>query len=74
MKNPKETRTQPTFFPNWGLPKVPCDKLIFCLEMSSDFNFFGLVAEKILELRHKLTINVDVLALRKYCTPTVNCH
>ena len=24
MKNPKETRKQPTFFPNWGLPKVPC--------------------------------------------------
>ena len=40
--------------------------------MSSDFNVFGLVAEGILELRHKLTVNVDVLTLRKYRTPTVD--
>ena len=40
--------------------------------MPSDFNFFGLVAEEILELRHKLTVNVDVLTLRKYRTPTVD--
>ena len=40
--------------------------------MSNDFNIFGLVAEEILELQHKLTVNVDVLTLRKYRTLTVD--
>ena len=35
MKNPTETQKQPTFSPNWGLPKVPCGIRRLCSQTHS---------------------------------------